>query len=65
MKVILYVIAWFIVINQWNDLRYYAFDVVTHLPPVSAVIITALVTIALTVATFKELTKGKNKITQS
>ncbi len=53
MKVILYVIAWFIVINQWNDLRYYAFDVVTHLPPVSAVIITALVTIALTVATFK------------
>lgn len=61
MKVILYVIAWFIVINQWNAPRYYAFDVVTHRPPVSAVIITALVTIALTVATFKELTKKGKK----
>lgn len=59
MKVILYVIAWFIVINQWNDLSYYKYDLVTHRPPIGAVIITILLTVILLVATFKVLTKGK------
>lgn len=61
MKFLAYAVAWFIVLSQWNDLRDYYDNPVTH-APLSAIIITALVTIILTVATFKELTKGKNKI---
>ena len=60
LKLILYGVAWFIVINQWHDLGYY-YNSVTHHPPITAVLITALVTIILTIATIKTLTNKGDK----
>ena len=64
MKFLAYTVAWALLVSQWNDLTYYY---TTQLPPdpVGPTIITVLLTVILSVATFKELTKGKNKITQS
>lgn len=60
-KFILYATAWFIVINQWYDLKDYYLVPGLGGPPVSAIIITVLVTAILTIATFKELTKKVKK----
>jgi len=60
MKFLAYTVAWLLLIAQWNDIKDYYYNPVTPVP-VGAVIISVI----LSVATFKELTKGKNKITQS
>lgn len=62
MKFLAYTVAWALLVSQWNDLTYYY---TTQLPPdlapdpVGPTIITVLLTVILSVATFKELTKGK------
>lgn len=55
-KLLAYGTAWAIVVSQWNDLRAYYWNPVTPVP-VGAVVITVLVTIILSIATYKELTK--------
>ena len=60
LKLTIYGGAWFIVITQWHDIGYY-YNSVTHHPPLTAVLITALVTIILSIATLKELTKKGDK----
>ena len=60
MKFLAYTVAWLLLITQLNDIKDYYYNPVTPVP-VGAVIISVI----LSVATFKELTKGKNKITQS
>lgn len=60
MKFLAYTVAWLLLIAQWNDIKDYYYNPVTPVP-VGAVIISVI----LSVATFKELTKEKNKITQS
>lgn len=60
MKFLAYTVAWLLLIAQWNDIKDYYYNPVTPVPG-GAVIISVI----LSVATFKELTKGKNKITQS
>ena len=61
LKLILYGSAWLIVIEQWHDLHDYYLVPWLGGPPVSAIIITLIVTLILTIATIKELTKKKNK----
>lgn len=59
MKVLAYTVAWLLLIAQWNDIKdYYYYNPVTPVP-VGAVIISVILTVILSVATFKELTKGK------
>ena len=61
LKLIIYGVAWFIVVEQWRDLcDYYSVPWLGG-PPVSAIIITILATAILTIATLKELTKNRNK----
>ena len=64
MKFLAYTVAWLLLITQWNDIKDYYYNPVTPVP-VGTVIISVILTVILSVATFKELTKGKNKITQS
>lgn len=54
MKFLAYTVAWLLLIAQWNDIKDYYYNPVTPVP-VGAVIISVI----LSVATFKELTKGK------
>lgn len=54
MKFLAYTVAWLLLITQWNDIKDYYYNPVTPVP-VGAVIISVI----LSVATFKELTKGK------
>lgn len=61
LKLLIYGVAWFIVIMQWYDFKSYYCIPELGGPPVSAVIIAALVTVILTIATFKELTKKGKK----
>lgn len=61
LKLIIYGFAWFIDINQWHDLHDYYLVPWLGGPPVSAIIITILVTIVLIIATFNELTKKGKK----
>ena len=56
MKFLAYTVAWLLLITQWNDIKDYYYNPVTP-DPVGAVIISVI----LSVATFKELTKGKIK----
>ena len=58
MKFLAYTVASALLVSQWNDLTYYY---TTQLPPdpVGPTIITVLLTVILSVATFTELTKGK------
>ncbi len=56
MKFLAYTVAWLLLITQWNDIKDYYYNPVTPVP-VGAVIISVI----LSVATFKELTKGKIK----
>lgn len=60
MKFLAYTVAWLLLIAQWNDIKNYYYNPVTPVP-VGAVIISVILTVILSVATFKELTKGKIK----
>lgn len=59
MKFLVYAVAWFIVLSQCNDLRGYYYYTPNTPMPMASVIITVLATIILSIATYKELTKGK------
>lgn len=60
LKLILYGTGWTLVVSQWHDLGTYYCNPVTP-APLSAVIITILATVILTIATIQELTKKGKK----
>jgi len=60
MKFLAYTVAWVFIVIQWNDVLDYTWYPNTPFP-VGALIISVLLTVILSVATFKELTKKGKK----
>ena len=60
MKFLAYTVAWLLLITKLDDIKDYYYNPVTPVP-VGAGLISVILTVILSVATFTALTKGKIK----